>query len=579
MPRSVLEVDVKDEKFKAFLDLFKNYQDQLGKMGEFWSDAGNAAEQTEVSTGSMVDAMAAGAASTALMVDALEKSGHHAIRADNTMRSMAGHAKSIASSILGATVSLAKWSALSLGAGLIGGGAGLYGLDALANSVGGQRKSALGLGVTTAEQQAFNVNYGTRLVGGDFLSNVQGVKADLGQQWMFSALGMPAGEMQQADTAALGIDVIRRAQQLWQQAGPGGHNTQWMQAHGLSGFMDFATWQRIGQASSGDLSRYEKQYGSDVGTMGASGADQTAWQDFSIQMKRAGEQIEAVLVRGLVDLTGPLSNLSGSIEKALSGFLGNPHMKEWVDDFGRAIEQFGHYLGSDKFQADLKTFVDDVAYAADKIVAGMQFLHLIPGNALSPDDADPSDARPQARGGGLPAASWPDWMKSSYEWMHGIPSGPELSGKFSQLERGYNLPPGLLTAVGIEESGLNPNVADSVVKGVHYRGPFQLGPDEMAANNVTDPHSMDQESAAAASILARYLKKYNNNVAEALAAYNWGPGNVDKDIKKHGADWLSYAPPETQKYIGGVANRYGVTITVLNQTGAQIAIAANGVQQ
>ncbi|EMF9524301.1 transglycosylase SLT domain-containing protein [Escherichia coli] len=44
------------------------------------------------------------------------------------------------------------------------------------------------------------------------------------------------------------------------------------------------------------------------------------------------------------------------------------------------------------------------------------------------------------------------------------------------------------------------------------------------------------------------LRRYGN-VDQALGAYNWGPGNLDAAIKKHGSDWYYYAPKETRDYI------------------------------
>ncbi|VFZ87291.1 lytic transglycosylase domain-containing protein [Klebsiella variicola] len=46
------------------------------------------------------------------------------------------------------------------------------------------------------------------------------------------------------------------------------------------------------------------------------------------------------------------------------------------------------------------------------------------------------------------------------------------------------------------------------------------------------------------AMYARY-----GNVDQALGAYNWGPGNMDAAIKKHGDNWYRYAPKETRDYI------------------------------
>lgn len=57
------------------------------------------------------------------------------------------------------------------------------------------------------------------------------------------------------------------------------------------------------------------------------------------------------------------------------------------------------------------------------------------------------------------------------------------------------------------------------------------------------------------------VKRYAGDVPKALAAYNWGEGNVDKAVAKagggQGADWLSLAPTETQNYVKGIVEKYG----------------------
>jgi len=44
-------------------------------------------------------------------------------------------------------------------------------------------------------------------------------------------------------------------------------------------------------------------------------------------------------------------------------------------------------------------------------------------------------------------------------------------------------------------------------------------------------------------------RRYGGDPAKMWAAYNWGPGNLDKALQEYGNDWLRYAPQETQNYI------------------------------
>lgn len=55
--------------------------------------------------------------------------------------------------------------------------------------------------------------------------------------------------------------------------------------------------------------------------------------------------------------------------------------------------------------------------------------------------------------------------------------------------------------------------------------------------------------------LGALMRRYGGDRKKALAAYNWGMGNVDNAISKHGDDWLSYAPKETQDYVPSVLAR------------------------
>ena len=71
---------------------------------------------------------------------------------------------------------------------------------------------------------------------------------------------------------------------------------------------------------------------------------------------------------------------------------------------------------------------------------------------------------------------------------------------------------------------------------------MQLMPSNVAESKVSNPFDPAQNIDAGVAQLSGYLKKYDGNLDQALAAYNAGPGAVEKF---HGV------PPytETQNYI------------------------------
>jgi hypothetical protein len=61
--------------------------------------------------------------------------------------------------------------------------------------------------------------------------------------------------------------------------------------------------------------------------------------------------------------------------------------------------------------------------------------------------------------------------------------------------------------------------------------------------------SLEERARVGRDYLAAMMRTYGNDPAKAWAAYNWGPGNLDRAIQQHGGDWLQYAPAETQQYV------------------------------
>ena len=114
------------------------------------------------------------------------------------------------------------------------------------------------------------------------------------------------------------------------------------------------------------------------------------------------------------------------------------------------------------------------------------------------------------------------------------------------------LDPQLALEVAIQESGLNPGAVSSA----GAIGLYQLMPDTAAGLGV-DPTDISQNIAGGQSYLSQMLSQFGGDISAALAAYNWGPGNVQNAMNEYGAGWLSYAPAETQNYVASITGNLG----------------------
>ncbi|EAV3692805.1 lytic transglycosylase domain-containing protein [Salmonella enterica] len=133
-----------------------------------------------------------------------------------------------------------------------------------------------------------------------------------------------------------------------------------------------------------------------------------------------------------------------------------------------------------------------------------------------------------------------------------------LQPKLSQLEAKYNLPPGLLRSVAIAESGGN----QFAVSRAGAMGLFQFMPQTakefgLRGNDVFDP---EKSADAAARKLGGLMRFFHGDLAKALAAYNWGEGNVQRK-------GLAAAPEETRNYVPRV-------LANLPQPGAAMSVQA-----
>jgi len=125
-----------------------------------------------------------------------------------------------------------------------------------------------------------------------------------------------------------------------------------------------------------------------------------------------------------------------------------------------------------------------------------------------------------------------------------------IDGIIQKASHRYGVDAGLIKAVVKAESDFNPRAVSSA----GAQGLMQLMPGTARQLGVTNAFDPEQNVMAGTRFLKELLERYHGNMDAALAAYNWGPGNVDR--KGLG----SALPSETRAYLARVKNLYAQNI-------------------
>ncbi len=111
----------------------------------------------------------------------------------------------------------------------------------------------------------------------------------------------------------------------------------------------------------------------------------------------------------------------------------------------------------------------------------------------------------------------------------------------------HNLPDGLLNKIGHVESGFNPDA----ISPAGARGVMQFMP-RTANEYGIDPHDAPAAIDAAGKKMAHLRDYYDGNITKAIAAYNYGEGNLNEVIDNHGDQWREHLPTETTNYLNKI---------------------------
>ncbi|ECA7763964.1 hypothetical protein EP115_01715 [Salmonella enterica subsp. enterica serovar Typhimurium] len=544
--KSIVEIDVQDEKFQSFLEKFNEYQKALGELPEQWRGAvhglGEAAKETERvrdGTEGITKAFADGVAALASVNDGLDRLNGNLEKATKTqtefnkksggarnfLNKASKDAKSLAGHIKDATTSLLSWgTVLGLFSGLAGAG-GLWGLNHLAGNASAQRFTAMGLGTTAGGLNSTAVDFQKALgnpVG--TLGAIRDAQLDLSKRWQFRAMGVDNPDR---DPAELLPEMIKAARDIFVR---NGSTQQGAEAYGLTNYFTLDDLNRFKKMSDEEIDAMAKQAQQDTRRLQLTDQQLRQWQDFNIQLDRSKVSIGNTFIRGLAPLAPKLGKLSDAFSGAIETVLKSPELGKWIDGLSDGIRRFGNYLASPEFQKDVEAFISGVERLG-RVIG--KVIDWISGKSdITTDDiksrssilsdekrTDPVTSETYTPGGDDDPRVW-SWLKGVKKFFASGDVKPvdgkqaDVHAKGRTIADRFNNPANLRYAAGYETANTR-------------SGKFAVFP------------SLDEGVLAAAKQLQIYGTKGINNIHDIIS--KWAPSNENN----------------TKAYIGHVVNATG----------------------
>ncbi|HFJ4512576.1 TPA: hypothetical protein ACGUJL_003956 [Salmonella enterica] len=544
--KSIVEIDVQDEKFQSFLEKFNEYQKALSELPEQWRGAvhglGEAAKETERvrdGTEGITKAFADGVAALASVNDGLDRLNGNLEKATKTqtefnkksggarnfLNKASKDAKSLAGHIKDATTSLLSWgTVLGLFSGLAGAG-GLWGLNHLAGNASAQRLTAMGLGTTAGGLNSTAVDFQKALgnpVG--TLGAIRDAQLDLSKRWQFRAMGVDNPDR---DPAELLPEMIKAARDIFVR---NGSTQQGAEAYGLTNYFTLDDLNRFKKMSDEEIDAMAKQAQQDTRRLQLTDQQLRQWQDFNIQLDRSKVSIGNTFIRGLAPLVPELGKLSDAFSGAIETVLKSPELGKWIDGLSDGIRRFGNYLASPEFQKDVEAFISGVERLG-RVIG--KVIDWISGKSdITTDDiksrssilsdekrTDPVTSETYTPGGDDDPRVW-SWLKGVKKFFASGDVKPvdgkqaDVHAKGRTIADRFNNPANLRYAAGYETANTR-------------SGKFAVFP------------SLDEGVLAAAKQLQIYGTKGINNIHDIIS--KWAPSNENN----------------TKAYIGHVVNATG----------------------
>ena len=533
--KSIIEIDLLDEKFQAFNEQMLKLQSILEAMPGQWKNIAKEikeAEKAEAKAASQEDKDHK--AKSKRQKDFNKEAEKAASKEDKNNKAESKRGKDfnkvlgdrhvglvnvakittrIAKDMADTAVSAAKW--LTFGAIASG-----FGLGALAAAVSSDRRAAQGLGITTGQYRSAQI-YGERYFDvNSLLGNLADIQSDIRKQPILARIGVK--ESKGKNAAELLPEVATQLRGIYQKY----HGQQAIiEATGATQLAQFEDIRRLGNLTEEEFKKFIDNLHRGNEEFKTQDELDRAWQTFKQNLEVAGKSIELTLITGLNDLTGPLGDLAKAIGVAIEAFLKNPHLKEWIASFGESIKSFADYLSGDDFKNTLDGFLNAVADVAEAVGDAAKWIAGITGYKTKRQKAEEQRFNDFAQALENPGPRYDSGK---------VVKEPELEAYFKRMEIANGLPEGILSQLYTVESSRGKNMLSPS----GAEGFFQFKPATSKALGV-NPYDIKSATEGAVKLLIENLTRFNGDVEKALAAWNWNPHDLEL--------FLSGAPNYTDK--------------------------------
>ena len=344
MPQTVIEVEVLDEKFKAFVEAFDSFLSAVDSANKKLETVGKKAEE----------AGRKGKSSFEEFRKQMESINSVGTKVITTLEKVAKVTWSIASSVASTALNLAKWVAFG---SVVSG----FGFGELAKNVVDVRREALGVGISPGALRAARASFGQFGDVDSLLSNIKQTQYRPDLALPYTLLGI-TGQAQKDPMALLG-EILQKGGAAYNRF-KGTPNIEEIQKL-LPADMLVALSRRKPSEISEAIA-YQKKIAPQLE------ASEENWQRFNRSLSAAGQKLETSLARGLNKAAPALTKLTDAVTSTMTDFIDSPEFDKAVGLAAKGIEQFAKYLTSPDFINDMKLFREVLSELVDAVGDAVQ---------------------------------------------------------------------------------------------------------------------------------------------------------------------------------------------------------------